>query len=102
MCIRDSIEGIMSLAAASGESLAATSDIVTDALTGFGKSAGDSGRLADIMAAASSNANTNVAMMGETFKYCTPIAGALGFSMEDTAEALSLIHILQLGSSCLS
>lgn len=87
----DGIEGIMSLAAASGESLATTSDIVTDALTGFGKSAGDSGRLADIMAAASSNANTNVSMMGETFKYCTPIAGALGFSMEDTAEAIGLM-----------
>lgn len=87
----DGIEGIMSLAAASGESLATTSDIVTDALTGFGKSAADSGRLADIMAAASSNANTNVALMGETFKYCTPIAGALGFTMEDTAEAIGLM-----------
>lgn len=87
----DGIEGIMDLAAASGESLATTSDIVTDALTGFGKTAEDSGHLADIMAAASSNANTNVSLMGETFKYCTPIAGALGFSMEDTAEAIGLM-----------
>ena len=87
----DGIEGIMNLAAASGESLAITSDIVTDALTGFGKTAADSGRLADIMAAASSNANTNVALMGETFKYCTPIAGSLGFAMEDTAEAIGLM-----------
>lgn len=87
----DGVEGIMNLAAASGEDLAITSDIVTDALTGFGKSAADSGRLADIMAAASSNSNTNVSMMGETFKYCTPIAGALGFSMEDTAEAIGLM-----------
>ena len=87
----EGIEGIMNLAAASGESLATTSDIVTDALTGFGESAKESGRLADIMAAASSNANTNVAMMGETFKYCTPIAGALNFSMEDVAEAIGLM-----------
>lgn len=87
----DGISGIMDLAAASGESLASTSDIVTDALTGFGKTAADSGHLADVMAAASSNANTNVALMGETFKYCTPIAGALGFSMEDTAEAIGLM-----------
>lgn len=87
----DGIGGIMDLAAASGESLASTSDIVTDALTGFGKTAADSGHLADVMAAASSNANTNVALMGETFKYCTPIAGALGFSMEDTAEAIGLM-----------
>ncbi len=85
------IEGIMNLAAASGEELATTSDIVTDALTAFGLSAEDSGHFADILAAASSNANTNVSMMGETFKYCAPIAGALGFSAEDTAEAIGLM-----------
>ena len=86
-----SIEGVMNLAAASGEDLATTSDIVTDALTAFGLSAQDSGHFADVLAAASSNANTNVSMMGETFKYCAPIAGALGFSVEDTAEAIGLM-----------
>ena len=85
------IEGIMNLAAASGEDLATTSDIVTDALTAFGMTAQDSAHFADILAAASSNANTNVAMMGETFKYCAPIAGALGFSAEDVAEAIGLM-----------
>ena len=85
------IEGIMSLAAASGEDLATTSDIVTDALTAFGLTAADSGHFADILAAASSNANTNVSMMGETFKYAAPVAGALGFSAEDTAEAIGLM-----------
>ena len=85
------IEGVMYLAAASGEDLATTSDIVTDALTAFGLSAGDSGHFADVLAAASSNANTNVSMMGETFKYCAPVAGALGFSVEDTAEAIGLM-----------
>lgn len=85
------IEGIMSLAAASGEDLATTSDIVTDALTAFGLKAEDSGHFADILAAASSNANTNVSLMGETFKYAAPIAGALGFSAEDTAEAIGLM-----------
>ena len=80
------IEGVMYLAAASGEDLATTSDIVTDALT-----AADSGHFADVLAAASSNANTNVSMMGETFKYCAPVAGALGFSVEDTAEAIGLM-----------
>lgn len=87
----DGIEGIMNLAAASGESLATTSDIVTDALTAFGLTAADSGHFADVLAAASSNANTNVSMMGETFKYDAPIAGALGFSVEDTAEAIGLM-----------
>ncbi|MGE9890246.1 phage tail tape measure protein [Dorea longicatena] len=85
------IEGVMNLAAASGEDLATTSDIVTDALTAFGLTAQDSGHFADVLAAASSNANTNVSMMGETFKYCAPIAGSLGFSVEDTAEAIGLM-----------
>lgn len=85
------IEGIMNLAAASGEDLASTSDIVTDALTAFGMKASDSGRFADVLAQASSNANTNVGMMGETFKYVAPVAGALGFSAEDTAVAIGLM-----------
>ena len=93
------IEGIMNLAAASGEDLATTSDIVTDALTAFGMSADDSAHFADILAAASSNANTNVSMMGETFKYCAPIAGALGYSAEDTAEAIGLMANAGIKSS---
>lgn len=93
------IDGIMNLAAASGEDLATTSDIVTDALTAFGLSAADSGHFADILAAASSNADTNVSMMGETFKYCAPIAGALGFSAEDTAEAIGLMANAGIKSS---
>lgn len=87
----DGIDGIMNLAAASGEDLATTSDIVTDALTAFGMQAAESARFADILAAASSNANTNVSMLGESFKYCAPLAGSLGFSAEDTAIALSLM-----------
>lgn len=95
----EGIEGIMNLAAASGEELSTTSDIVTDALTAFGLTAKDSGHFADILAAASSNANTNVSMMGETFKYCAPIAGALGFSAEDTAEAIGLMANAGIKSS---
>ena len=85
------IEGIMNLAAASGENLGDVSDIVTDALTAFGMKANESGRFADVLAAASSNANTNVGMMGETFKYVAPVAGAMGFSIEDTAAAIGLM-----------
>lgn len=85
------LPGIMNLAAASGESLATTSDIVTDALTAFGLSAEDSGHFADILAQASSNANTNVSMMGETFKYCAPVAGALSMSVEDVAVGIGLM-----------
>jgi TP901 family phage tail tape measure protein len=85
------IEGIMSLAAASGEDLATTSDIVTDALTAFGMKASDAGHFSDVLAQASSNANTNVGMMGETFKYVAPVAGALGYTAEDTALAIGLM-----------
>lgn len=85
------IEGIMNLAAASGEDLATTSDIVTDALTAFGLSASDSAEFSDVLAAASSNANTNVSMMGDTFKYVAPVAGALGYSVQDTAIAVGLM-----------
>jgi TP901 family phage tail tape measure protein len=87
----DGIEGVMNLAAASGEDLATTSDIVTDALTAMGYSAKDAGKLADVMAAASSNANTNVGMMGQTFQYAAPIVGSLGYSMEDTAIQIGLM-----------
>ena len=85
------IDGILSLAAASGEDLATTSDIVTDAMTAFGLSADNAGHFADVLAAASSNANTNVSMMGETFKYVAPVAGAMSYSIEDTAEAIGLM-----------
>lgn len=85
------IEGVLSLAAASGSDLGTTSDIVTDALTAMGYSAKDAGRLADVMAAASSNANTNVELMGATFQYAAPVVGALGYSMEDTAEQIGLM-----------
>lgn len=77
--------GIMNLAAASGEDLASTADIVTDSLTAFNKKAKDSGHFSDVMAAAATNANTNVAKLGETFKYAAPLAGSSGFSVEDTA-----------------
>lgn len=87
----DGIGGIMSLAAASGEDLATTSDIVTDALTAFGLSAKDSGHFADVLAAASSNANTNVSMLGESFKYVAPVAGSMGYSAEDVSVALGLM-----------
>lgn len=95
----DGLEGIMNLAAASGEDLATTSDIVTDALTAFGLSAKDSSHFSDILAAASSNANTNVSMMGETFKYAAPVLGSLGYSAEDAALAIGLMANAGIKSS---
>lgn len=108
------IEGVMDLAAASGEDLAGVSDIVTDAMTAFGLSAdgttkiikdgftkevSNASHFADVLAAASANSNTNVAMLGESFKYAAPIAGSLGYSVEDTAIALGLMASSGLKSS---
>lgn len=85
------IKPVMELAGASGEDLALTSDILTDSLTAFGKTAKDTEHFANVMAAASSNANTNVAMLGESFKYCAPVAGTWKYSIDDTAVALGLM-----------
>lgn len=85
------IEGIMHLAAASGEELGTVSDIVTDAMTAFGLKAEEASHFADVLAVASSNSNTNVSMLGESFKYIAPLAGSLGFTIEDTATALGLM-----------
>lgn len=85
------LPGIMNLAAASGEDLGMVSDIVTDALTAFNMTAEDAGRFADVLAQASSNANTNVSMMGATFQKVAPVAGALGYSVEDISLGIGLM-----------
>lgn len=85
------LSGVMNLAAASGEDLGTVSDIVTDSMTAFGLKAKDSGHFADVLAKASSSSNTNVAMMGETFKYVAPLAGSMKYSIEDTATAVGLM-----------
>lgn len=100
------IDGIMTLAASSGEDLGTVSDIVTDAMTAFGlaadgtttilkngleKEVANTTHFADVLAAAASNSNTNVAMLGESFKYAAPLAGQFKFTVEDTALALGLM-----------
>lgn len=85
------IGGVMDLAAASGEDLASVSDIVTDNLTAFGMKAKDSTHFADVLAQTSSKANTDVRGLGEAFKYAAPVAGALGYTIEDTSVAIGLM-----------
>src|SRR5699024_3081512 len=85
------LDGVMNLAAASGEDLGTVSDIVTDALAAFGLEAKDSAQFADVLAATSANANTDVVGLGNAFKYVAPVAGALGFTVEDTAKAIGLM-----------
>lgn len=85
------VGGVMDLAAASGEDLASVSDIVTDNLTAFGMKAKDSTHFADVLAQTSSKANTDVRGLGEAFKYAAPVAGALGYTVEDTSVAIGLM-----------
>ena len=85
------LPGIMNLAAASGEDLGQVSDIVTDSMTAFNLEASRSAEFADVLAQASARSNTDVATMGKTFKYVAPVAGALGFSIQDTATAIGLM-----------
>lgn len=95
----DGLPGVMNLAAASGEDLGTVSDIVTDALTAMGLKASDSAHFADVLATSASSSNTNVAMMGETFKYAAPVAGALGYNIEDLAQAIGLMGNAGIKSS---
>ena len=85
------MDGVLQLAAASGEDLAMVSDIVTDSLSAFGLTAKDTAHFSDVLAAAATNSNTNVAIMGETFKMSASVAGALGYSIEDVAVAMGLM-----------
>lgn len=87
----DGIEGIMYLAGATGEDLASTSDIVTDALTAFGMSAKDTNEFVDVLAQTARSANTDVSMMGESFKYVAPVAGSMGYNVQDVATALGVM-----------
>ena len=87
----EGMPGVLQLAAAAGEDLATVSDIVTDSMTAFGLSAADTTRYADVLAATAANANTSVSVMGETFKYAAPVAGALGYSIEDVSTAIGLM-----------
>lgn len=82
------LEPILNLAVAAGTDLATTSDIVTDALTAFGMKAEDTAHFTDVLAQAASEANTDVVGLGEAFKYVAPVAGSLGYSVEDVSLAL--------------
>lgn len=92
------IDGVMNLAAASGEDLGSVSDIVTDAMTAFGMAAdgmtngvANATYFSDILAKTAASANTNVGLMGETFKYVAPVAGSLGYNIKDTSVAIGLM-----------
>ena len=85
------MSGMTTLAAAAGEDLGQVSDIVTDNLSAFGMKASETAHFADVLAAAAANSNTNISIMGETFKNSSSVAGALGYSIEDVAMMVGLM-----------
>ena len=82
---------LLSLAVAGGTDLARTADILSDNLTAFGLSADKAQHMADVYATVITNTNTTVEMLGETMKYCAPIASAFGASMEETAAMAGIM-----------
>ena len=81
----------LALATAGNTSLAETCDIVSDAMTGMQMSSKRTGEFADIMASTTSSANTSISLMGETLKYVSPVAGAMGIDMKDLSVAIGLV-----------
>lgn len=87
----DSMAGTMSLASASGEDLGDTTNMVVDAMTAFGYGADQAGHFADVLARASADTNTSVALLGNSFQACATTAGGMGYSIDDVAVALGIM-----------
>lgn len=97
--ILDGMAGVLDAAAASGESLATVSTIVADAITGFGLAASDSTKVADLLTQAANAGTIDIADLGESFKYIAPIAGSLGYSIEDVTTALAAMSMAGIKGS---
>ena len=93
------LEPILKLAGSAGMDLGRASDIVTDGLTAMGLSAKDAAHFADVMAVTMSKSNTDVNQLGEAFKYVAPLAGSLGYSVEDLNLALGIMANASIKSS---
>lgn len=85
------IPAVLDLATASSMDLASAADIASNVMSGFGIEAGHSADVADVLAAASSRANTDVAQLGSAMSTAAPIASALGIELQDTAAAIGVM-----------
>jgi TP901 family phage tail tape measure protein len=85
------IEGTLNLAIAASTDLATATTITANSIRGFGLQAKESGRVADILTAATQNSNTTIELLGEALKFAAPAARAAGQSIESTAAALSVL-----------
>lgn len=89
--IMNAMPGLLDLAAAAGEDLAASSDIAASTIRGFGLAASDASHVADVLAENANRTNSSVAETGEAMKYIAPLARAAGISMEETAAAIGIM-----------
>lgn len=86
-----SIGGTLSLAAAGGLDLAESADIASNVLSGFGESAAEADRVADLLATSAASSNTNVRQMGDAMSFVAPVAKLMGLSMEETAGFIGVL-----------
>lgn len=91
--IVDGMAGVLNSASASGEDLAQVSTIVADAITGFGLKAKDASRVADLLTQSANAGTIDITDLGESFKYISPIAKTMGFSIEDVTTAISAMSM---------
>lgn len=91
--IIDGMSGVLNAASASGEDLAQVSTIVADAITGFGLKAKDASRVADLLTESANAGTIDITDLGESFKYISPIAKTMGFSIEDVTTAISAMSM---------
>lgn len=89
--ILNAMPATLNLAIAGNTDLATTCDIVSDAMTALKIETKEATRFTDIMASTASSSNTSIQMLGESFKYCAPVAGELGIKAEDLSVALGLM-----------
>lgn len=80
---------VANLTAAAGEDLSRVCDIVTDSMQALGYGTESTTRFCDVLANTVTNANTTVDLMGDTLKYVSSTAGALGYSIEDVSTAIA-------------
>lgn len=83
--------GLLDAAAAAGEDLGRTADIVSNILSGFGLAAEETSRIADVLTATFTSSNTTLASLGETMKLVAPVAAALGLEIEEVAALTAVL-----------
>lgn len=87
----EALPQVLSVATAGEMDLGRASDIVTDYFTAFGEGAGTVEHMVDVMARTMISSNTDIDQLGNAFKYVAPVAGAMGFTIEDVSFALGLM-----------